>query len=73
MIRSKASVWFIIESTIGQDAEPILSSSHPHKLYILSPLLENKYEYINSAFFCTALIKLWPKRTHFGKSLILLA
>jgi hypothetical protein len=42
MVGSKASVRFIIESTIGQDPEPFPSSSHPHKLHILSPSLENK-------------------------------
>ena len=73
MVGSKASIRFKTESTIGQDPEPVPSSSHPHKLHFLSPSLENKYEYINSAFFCTAEIKLWPKRTHFGSLLILLA
>ena len=73
MVGTKASIGFIIESTIGQDPEPFPSFSHPHKLHFLSPSLENKYEHKNSAFFCTAEIKLWPKCTNFGKSLILLA
>jgi len=42
MAGSKASIRFIIESTIGQDSEPIPSNSHPHKSHFLSPSLENK-------------------------------